>query len=98
MNLVPTKKARIRAAQLPIEGKIRYVPPKNWSPSQPLPRGTQYGYLDRFGNEWTRGPSRTASEPFEWDVQLGIHATPGVKALSSDGKHINVSLRGRVTH
>ena len=55
-------------------------------------------HLDRFGNEWTRGPSRTLGEPFEWDVQLGRNATPGVRALSRDGTHINVSLNGKVTH
>lgn len=81
-----TKKARIKDAKLPTRGKVRYVPPKNWHPSEPLPRGPQNGYMDKFGNEWTRGPSRTAGEPFEWDVQL------------PDGSHWNISLKGRVTH
>ena len=34
---------------------IRYVPPKGYQPSNPLPRGPQNGYVDRFGNEWVRG-------------------------------------------
>lgn len=43
-------------------------------------------FMDRFGNEWTKGPSRTAGEAFEWDVQL------------RDGGHWNVSLEGHITH
>lgn len=86
MTRVWTKKARIKDAKLPTRGKVRYVPPKNWHASEPLPRGPQNGYMDKFGNEWTRGPSRTAGEPFEWDVQL------------PDGSHWNISLQGKVTH
>jgi RHS repeat-associated protein len=93
-----TIKGRLKAAQLPTSGKVRYVPPEDYSPGQPLPRGPQNGYIDRFGNEWTRGPSRTAGQPFEWDVQLGKNATNGVKWASPDGKHLNVSLDGEVTH
>lgn len=82
-----TKSARMNAAQLPHRGgKVRYVPPKSWHPSEPLPRGRSHGFMDRFGNEWTKGPSRTAGEPFEWDVQL------------PDGKHWNVSMQGHITH
>jgi RHS repeat-associated protein len=93
-----TIKGRLKNAQLPTSGKVRYVPPKGYSPGQPLPRGRQNGYIDRFGNEWTRGPSRTAGQPFEWDVQLSKNATKGVKWASPDGKHLNVSLDGEVTH
>jgi hypothetical protein len=93
-----TIKGRLKAAHLPTTGKIRYVPPKNYSPGQPLPRGPNGGYIDRFGNEWLKGPSRTAGQQFEWDVQLGRNATPGMRALSRDGKHVNVSLDGEVTH
>jgi hypothetical protein len=93
-----TMKRRLKDAQLPTSGKVRYVPPKGYSPGQPLPRGPQNGFIDRFGNEWTRGPSRTAGQAFEWDVQLGNNATNGVKWASRDGKHLNVSLDGEVTH
>ncbi len=93
-----TVKGRLKDAQLPTSGKIRYVPPKGHPPSQPLPRGPNHGYIDRFGNEWVRGPSRTAGQPFEWDVQLGRNATRGMRAMSSDGAHVNVSLDGEVTH
>jgi hypothetical protein len=56
------------------------------------------GYLDRFQNEWLKGSSRTPGEAFEWDVQIGRNATDGFRALSKDGKHVNVSLGGEVTH
>ena len=83
-----SKRAAIKKAQLPtqVKGKIRFVPPKNWNPSEPLPRGTRGGYMDKFGNEWTKGPSRTKGQSFEWDVQR------------PDGTHWNISLDGKVTH
>ena len=93
-----TMKGRLKAANLPTSGKIRYVPPKGHPPTQPLPRGPNNGFLDRFGNEWTKGPSRTAGQPFEWDVQIGRNATPGMRNLSRDGRHVNVSMGGEVTH
>jgi filamentous hemagglutinin len=74
-------------AQLPNRGGFaRYVPPDDWNPTERLPRGPQNGYVDNKGNEWVRGPSRTAGQPFEWDVQL------------PDGRHLNVSLDGKITH
>jgi filamentous hemagglutinin len=96
-----SKRARINAAELPRDGKIRYVPPKDWSPSSPLPRGPNKGYIDRFGNEWVKGPSRTSGEAFEWDVQLTKNASQSIKKLSPDtksNKHLNVSLEGKITH
>ena len=91
-------KGRLKAAELPTSGRIRFVPPKNYSPSSPLTRGPQNGYIDRFGNEWVRGPSRTAGEAFEWDVQLSNRGREMLGWLSREGNHVNVSLGGRVTH
>jgi RHS repeat-associated protein len=91
-------KFRIKRAQLPHRGKIRYVPPENYTPTMPLPRGPRGGYIDRFGNEWVKGSSRTPGQAFEWDVQLGRNCTPGMRAISPDGDHVNVSLDGEVTH
>lgn len=54
-----SKKGRIKDAGLPTKGRIRYVPPKSWDSTMPLPKQGR-GYLDRFGNVWQRGPSRTA--------------------------------------
>ena len=79
-------------------GRIRYVPPEGYDPSSPLPRGEGNGYIDRFGNEWVKGPSRTPGEPYEWDVQLSRQGKAQLGWLSRDGEHINVSLGGRVTH
>jgi RHS repeat-associated protein len=96
--------ARMRAAGpgdeygLPSEGKIRYVPPNDYNPVNPLPRGEQDGYLDRFGNEWIIGPSRTPGQPFEWDVQLSRTGQQQIGWLSRDGIHVNVSPLGEVTH
>ncbi|PIC05763.1 hypothetical protein CS060_03230 [Anoxybacillus flavithermus] len=92
-----SKKSVLKGAMLPTKGKIRYVPPKNWTPSQPLPRKGG-GHIDRFGNIWTKGPSRTKGEPFEWDVQLSKRGKQMLGHLSRDGSHLNVSLKGRITH
>lgn len=62
--------------------------------------GKKTGYVDKFGNVWSKGPSRTKGEAFEWDVQLTETKGGQFKrfGLSPDGKHLNVSLEGRVTH
>ncbi|MCB2178221.1 MAG: hypothetical protein KQH57_20625 [Actinomycetales bacterium] len=88
----------IKSAGLPNSGSIRYVPPTNYRPGVPLPRGGSNGYIDRFGNEWVKGPSRTSGQPFEWDVQLSERGRSSIGWLSRDGSHVNVSLDGRVTH
>ncbi len=91
------KKTLIKKAQLPTKGKIRYVPPKAWNASQPLPK-TKEGYIDKFGNIWKQGASRTASERFEWDVQLSRKGKAHLGWASRDGSHLNVSLKGKITH
>ena len=93
-----TKTARLKDAQLPDSGRIRYVPPTNWDGTTPIPRGPNRGYLDRFGNEWTRGPSRTEGQAFEWDVQLSRTGREQIGWTTRDGSHANVSLDGRITH
>lgn len=94
---IPSIKSVIKGAQLPNSGKIRYVPPSNWSPSQPLPK-TNGGYIDKFGNVWIKGPSRTKGQSFEWDVQLSRTGKNQLGHLSRDGSHLNVSLDGKITH
>ncbi|MFE2177990.1 ricin-type beta-trefoil lectin domain protein [Kitasatospora sp. NPDC059462] len=92
-----TKKAVIKAHGLPTRGKIRYVPPSHWRPNQPLPTGRvngRSGILDKHGNAWVKGPSRTAGEKWEWDVQLKNHR----KYFGTKVNHLNVSLKGRLTH
>ena len=68
------------------------------SPASPRPRGPQGGYIDRFGNEWVVGPSRTPGQPFELDVQLSRTGRAQIGWLSPDGAHVNVSPLGEVTH
>ncbi|WP_349816622.1 polymorphic toxin type 17 domain-containing protein [Acidovorax sp. SUPP3334] len=94
----PSKKGAIKAAGLPTKGRIRYVPPKNWSPTMPLPKGKQNGYIDKFGNEWTKGPSRTQGQAHEWDVQLSKQGREKIGWTTRDGSHANVSLDGKITH
>jgi filamentous hemagglutinin len=96
----PSIKGRIKAARLPSEGRIRYVPREDYNPANQLPRGPSNGYLDKFGNEWVKGPSRTAGEDFEWDVQLSPAGKSQLGWLSPDDtmSHINVSLKGEITH
>jgi Novel toxin 17 len=100
----PSISSRMRAAGpgdeygLPGQGRIRYVPPEDYNPVNPLPRGPQGGYIDRFGNEWVVGPSRTLGQPFEWDVQLSRTGQQQLGWLSRDGAHVNVSPLGEVTH
>lgn len=100
--LKASKKAAIKKAQLPTKGKIRYVPPKNWHPRERLPSkimpNGKPGFIDRFGNIWTRGESRTAGEWREWDVQLSKQGIQQVGWMTRDNSHLNVSLKGRVTH
>jgi len=93
----PTTKSRLKDAQLPIEGRIRFVPDEKYNPSMPLPKNEK-GYKDKFGNVWVKGPSRTHGETFEWDVQLSEKGKLQLGWASRDGKHLNVSLKGHMRH
>lgn len=50
-------KSILKKENLPFKGKIRYMPPEDWTPSQMLPRQNG-GFLDKFGNVRKKGPSR----------------------------------------
>lgn len=93
-----TTSSRIKAAGLPSKGKIRFVPARNYKPETPLARGPSKGYIDRFGNEWVKGPSRTKGQAFEWDLQLSRTGRNMLGWASRDGRHLNVSLDGLITH
>lgn len=88
--------ARAQRQNLPTDGPVPFVPPDRWNPANPR-RGPNHGFMDAYGNEWTRGPSRTQGEAFEWDV-IPANRNSGLAAFSGDGSHVNVSLRGDVTH
>ena len=96
-------KALAKAEKLPTKGKVRFVPPKKLANGK-LARGRNGGALDRFGNEWVKGPSRTKGQDFEWDVQLTpaqqknwqhLYAEKGKKGKIT---HLNISLDGKITH
>ena len=90
-------KTMLKKAHLPTEGKIRFVPrPSDVKAGRLTVK--QKGYVDKFGNIWTKGPSRTKGEPFEWDVQLSKKGREQLGRFSKDGSHLNVSLKGRITH
>lgn len=93
-----TLKSRLKDKKLPITGKLRFIPDAKYNPSNQLRRGPNNGYMDKFGNEWTKGPSRTPGEPFEWDVQLSEQGKRQLGWASRKGNHVNVSLNGKITH
>ena len=85
--------------KLPNTGKIRFVPHGAWNPSNDLLKSSdRKGIVDKFGNIWRRGPSRTKGQPFEWDVQLSDRGKAKLGWASKSGNHVNVSLDGRITH
>ncbi len=95
-------KGLIKKEGLPTKGKLRYVPPKkfhiaNGLPEKRLPDGGT-GFIDRFGNVWVQGESRTKGHAHEWDVQLSKQGIQQVGWMTRDNTHLNVSLDGRVTH
>ena len=98
-----SSKSLLKEAELPRKVRMRFIPSKNDLLRGKLSTqkvGNERGYVDKFGNVWIKGPSRTNGEEFEWDVQLTKTRGELFKrsGLSSDGKHLNVSLQGRITH
>jgi len=91
-------KGKVNYVQLLTEGKIRFILAETYSPTNPLPRGPNNRYLDKFGNEWVKGPSRTVGQAFEWDVQFSSKGRTQLGWASRDGSHLNVSLDGKITH
>lgn len=94
---VRSKRSVLKKHGLPTRGKIRFVPKKGWGANQDLLM-REGGYVDKFDNVWKKGPSRTKGEAYEWDVQLSSEGCRMLRWLSREGKHVNVSLEGRVTH
>ena len=90
-------KQRLKNARLPHKGKIRYVPRKGYYPVNPLPRGPNGGYVDRFNNEWGK-PKGHIIGAFHRDVQLSPTGQRQLGWASRTGKHINVSQDGRIVH
>jgi filamentous hemagglutinin len=61
-----------------------------------LTRGSNDGYVDRFGNEWTWDHLHND----HWDVQLSVTGKAQLGWVSRDGDkaHSNVSRDGRIIH
>ncbi|ETK33279.1 polymorphic toxin type 17 domain-containing protein [Microbispora sp. ATCC PTA-5024] len=83
---------------LPTDGPVPFVPPKNWdvrNPQKDVLNGRE-GFVDAYGNVWHKGPGR-GGQPYEWDVQ--VRGQGGISVLTGDGSHLNVEWgTGRVTH
>lgn len=93
----PSKRGRLRKAKLPTNGRFHFQPDPHWDPRDPIEWDKEgLGYVDAFDNVWRKGPSRTPGQPFEWDVQL--HPSSTWRRFSKDGKHLNVTLDGRLSH
>ncbi|WP_238584985.1 polymorphic toxin type 17 domain-containing protein, partial [Chryseobacterium sp. Leaf201] len=92
-------KRLLKDAELPTQGGMRFVPSASDLKNGKLTKKNN-GYVDKFGNTWKKRPSRTKNEAFEWDVQLTSKSGTLFKKLkfSRDGKHLNVSLKGKITH
>ena len=95
---VKTISGAIKAARLPSTGKIRFVPRPADVKNGNILRASKEGYVDKFGNVWRKGASRTKGQAFEWDVELSKTGKAQLGSLSKKGNHANVSLDGKITH
>lgn len=82
--------------KLPTNGPVPFVPPARWDVTRPA-KGPNGGFMDNFGNEWVKGPTRTVGDSHEWDV-IPKNVNSGLANFSRDGSHVNVSLQGVITH
>jgi len=104
----PSIRSRLRDAGLPggsestQTGPFRYRPPDGYKPGNPLPKGRNGGYLDRFGNEWQKGPYHgDPSRGFghEWDVQLSKAGRAHFQQYGLGEKgYIDVAPDGTLSH
>jgi hypothetical protein len=87
--------AKAQKLDLPTDGPVPFVPPKRWDVNNPRMGeiNGRRGYLDEFGNVWVKGRG-VGDAPFEWDVQV----RGGLERLSKDGKHVNVTPGGKISH
>ena len=86
-------------------GPFRYLPPKGYDPSQPLPRGPNGGFMDRDDNEWVEGPAHGIAfadgDAREWDVQLSQRGENGWGRFAKTIRgrsYVNVTKNGRFSH
>ncbi|UGU17916.1 polymorphic toxin type 17 domain-containing protein [Sinomicrobium kalidii] len=84
-KIATSSRSLVKVAQLPLKGKIRFIPRAVDVKSGKIFRKNG-GFLDKFGNIWKKGPSRTKGQAFEWDVQLSAKGKAQLGHLSKDGK------------
>lgn len=69
-----------------------------WQPHKPSKervRGRP-GFVDAYGNVWIEGRG-VGGDLKEWDIQPGA-SSGNLQKQFGDGKHVNVSIDGQVTH
>jgi len=99
----PSIRGRLRDAGLPggtheATGPFRFRADPGYLPGNSLPMGPKGGFLDRFGNEWVRGPYHgdpKAGYTYEWDVQL---SPSGMRHWGATKPYINVHPKGFKSH
>ncbi len=84
-------------------GPYRFMPPRGHNPSHRLPKGLSGGFLDRFDNEWVRGPAHGKAaadrDLFEWDVQLSPQGMfKWGHAAHPNQSYIDVTRMGFISH
>jgi RHS repeat-associated protein len=86
VDVIRSSKGLLKKAQLPVRGKIRFVPRaadiKNGAILQ-----KHGGYVDKFGNVWKKPKGSIIGER-HWDVQLSEIGKQRMGWLSNSGKHI----------
>lgn len=93
---IRSSKGLIKAAQLPTKGKIRFVPRASDIKNGQLLQ-KNHGYVDKFGNIWTKPKGNIVGEA-HWDVQLSGKGKNMLGHLSNSGEHINVTKSGKIAH
>jgi Novel toxin 17/Pretoxin HINT domain len=89
-------------------GPFRFRPPENYNPQNQLPTGPNGGYLDRFGNEWVKGPYHgdpSLGFHFEWDIRLTPEGARhwnkfdnAMRRTDDGGLYLNVRPDGVLSH
>ncbi|MBM3242546.1 hypothetical protein FJZ31_40315 [Candidatus Poribacteria bacterium] len=90
-------KATLEAGKITLQRKDTIVPRRGYQPVNPLPKGINGGYIDRFNKEWLKPRGQIVGE-FHWDVQLSPVGQQQLGWASRTGKYINVSQDGRIVH
>ncbi|XYH97321.1 polymorphic toxin type 17 domain-containing protein [Sorangium sp. So ce1128] len=83
--------ARRLEGRLSIDRSPPNAGPGDLAASRPSSSGLQ-------GSRTVRRPTRTAGEAFEWHVQLSRTRRAQLGWTSPDARHLNVSLKGEITH